>query len=123
MHEYDVLLTISRSPEQRIRYSQLVEQTVYTKSGISRVSKRLEQRGHLERVRCEEDRRGAYAQLTTKGKKALAETWTSYSAAILEFFEPALNQQDAKDLIRITEKLISQLKPDSLVKIGALPRS
>jgi DNA-binding MarR family transcriptional regulator len=119
IHEYDTLLTVSRAPEMRIRYSGLSAASVYTKSGVTRVTKRMEEKGYIERQRCEVDKRGAYAVLTQEGKKALKDTWQLFSKAILEFFEPALTQTEAKELTRLMEKVILELKPDPLVSIGS----
>ena len=118
MHEYDTLLTISRSPEQRLRYSELTAKSVYTKSGITRITKRLETRNYIARVRCERDKRGAYAELTHEGKCALKDTWEHYSRAILEIFDPALTSDDAKTLTQTMEKLLDQLEQKPLIQIG-----
>ncbi|MCB0335022.1 MAG: hypothetical protein KDD62_01910, partial [Bdellovibrionales bacterium] len=40
LHEYDVLLTIDRSPEKKLRYSELASASIFTKSGITRILKR-----------------------------------------------------------------------------------
>lgn len=119
LHEYDLLLTIDRSLEKRIRYSALASASLYTKSGITRILKRLESRGYIEREKCESDARGAYASLTSKGKDAMKKTWSVYSREILGIFDPALTQADARLLERLMGRVIDELEEYSLVQIGA----
>ncbi|MCB0328440.1 MAG: MarR family transcriptional regulator [Bdellovibrionales bacterium] len=119
LHEYDVLLAVSRAEGQCLRYSTLAEQSIFTRSGITRVAKRLEDRKFLERQQCSTDKRGAYACLTPEGETALKKCWMVYSRAILNIFDSALTQSDAKELERLMEKVIQQMRPEPLVKIGS----
>ena len=119
LHEYDLLLTLKRAPQMRLRFSELTSESVFTKSGITRIAKRMEQREFIERVACKEDRRGAYAVLTKAGDTALEQTWKLYSRAVLDIFEPALSQAEAQELSRLLEKVIEQLRPPKLVGISS----
>lgn len=119
LFEYDTLLTISRAEGGRIRYSELASASVFTKSGITRLARRLEERGFLERSRCESDKRGAFIAITKQGHQALAGSWKLYSKAILDIFDPALTQSEAMELQRLMTKIIDRLDPAPLVKIGA----
>lgn len=119
LHEYDVLLTIERSLDQQIRYSALASASVFTKSGITRILKRLEARGFIHRVKCESDGRGAFAQLTSKGAKALKDAWAIYSEEILAIFDPALTQSEGREFERILGKIIDEVRGESLIQIGS----
>lgn len=123
LDEYNMLLVISRSAGGRIRFSALASHMVFTRSGITRVTSRLEKRGLLERHECAEDRRGAYAVLTPKGKEAMRETWKHYSREILAVFEPCFNQTEARQLKALLERLIGSLQNEPLVQIGVWRRS
>lgn len=115
--EYDVLLNVVRAPQQRVRYSELVARSVFSKSGITRLAKRLEERKFIRREVCQEDRRGAFVVLTEDGEDALRSTWQHYSQEILALFTPAFTIAEAKELERLMEKIINQLRPDPLVVI------
>ncbi len=115
LSEYDVLLTLSRTPGQRLRLAQLAEESMFTRSGISRVVKRLEQKSYLTRLPCQEDNRGAFAQLSAQGRKALQEAWKLYSREVLEIFSPAFTQAEARELKRLLEKIVQQVRPEPLV--------
>lgn len=119
LHEYDVLLTIDRSPDKRLRYSDLASISLFTKSGITRILKRLETRGFIDRQKCESDGRGAFAKLNKLGGKALKDTWAVYSAEVLKIFEPALTQPEGKTLEHLLGKVIDELVGPSLIHIGS----
>jgi DNA-binding MarR family transcriptional regulator len=119
LYEYDVLLTIDRSPEKKLRYSELASRSLFTKSGITRIMKRLEERGFIDRRKCESDGRGVFAELNKSGGKALKDTWTIYSKGILEIFDPALTQAEAKALESILGKIIDEVNGSALVNIGS----
>lgn len=119
LHEYDVLLAIDRTHEKKLRYSDLVSASIFTKSGITRILKRLENRGYIDRLKCESDGRGALAQLNKKGASALRDTWELYSREILNVLDPALTHSEAKELENVMEKIIEVVRGGSLVQIGS----
>lgn len=118
LHEYDVLLTLDRSPEKKLRYSELTDRSIFTKSGITRIMKRLSDRGFIDRQKCGSDGRGVFAALTAKGGKALKETWAIYSKEVLTILDPALTQSEGRELEIILGKIITELNSCSLVHIG-----
>jgi DNA-binding MarR family transcriptional regulator len=115
LDEYDLLLVISRYPGNKCRFTTLAEETLYTKSGVSRVSKRMLDRGYLIKEICPEDKRGAYAVLTKNGIEALKETWVIYSQAILEVISPCFDVESARQLRTLLGKLIDHLREDALI--------
>lgn len=119
LHEYDILLTLDRSTDRKLRYSELVSASVFTKSGITRILKRLESRGFIDRIKCESDGRGAFACLNKSGTKALQDTWSVYSKEILAILAPALTQADAARLETMMGKVIDEVKGVSLIQIGS----
>lgn len=117
LDEYDVLLITSRSPDEKIRLSSLAEATVFTRSGITRITKRLQERGLLDREECDKDKRGSFAVLTTSGRKALKDTWKFYSRSILNLFQPCFSDSDAQKLGSLLERVIEQARSEPLVQI------
>lgn len=118
LDEYDVLLTISRAPQALIRFSDLAVATVFTRSGISRITRRLEERGLLARQECKEDKRGAYATITSHGREAMQDTWKLYSKAIHSLLDPCLSADDAIQFKEYLERIINQTRAQPLVSIG-----
>ena len=116
--EYDVMLCISRAEKQRIRFSHLAEASIYTKSGITRIIKRLEEEGFVAREECPNDKRGTFAVLSDAGKQALRETWKWYSTAILKVLSPCYTQNEAQKLRELLEKIVEHLSGVDLVQIS-----
>ena len=65
--EFEVLLRLARTPNQRLRMSDLAAQTSLSTSGITRVVDRLERDGLVVRESCDTDRRGTWARITAVG--------------------------------------------------------
>ncbi len=65
--EAGVALRLARSPENRLRMSDLATQADLSASGLTRVVDRLEKLGLVRREACVTDRRVTYAVLTTSG--------------------------------------------------------
>lgn len=65
--DFETLIRLARSPEQRLRMSDLAAQTSLSTSGITRVVDRLEREGLVARHACASDRRASYAVLTEAG--------------------------------------------------------
>ena len=69
MQWFDVLIRLARSPERRLRMTDLAAQTTLTPSGLTRAVDRLCDAGLLERQACPTDRRSTYAVLTPEGER------------------------------------------------------
>jgi DNA-binding MarR family transcriptional regulator len=118
LDEYDVLLTISRSPQGQVRFSTLASATMFTRSGITRVTKRLEERGLIKRLACPEDKRGSYATLTPHGKDALRNTWKTLAQDISSLLEPCLTQSEAHVLHDLLGRIVGRARSLALVQIS-----
>jgi MarR family transcriptional regulator, 2-MHQ and catechol-resistance regulon repressor len=65
--DFETLIRLARSPEQRLRMSDLAAQTTLSTSGMTRVVDRLEREGLVARQSCDSDRRASYAAITEAG--------------------------------------------------------
>jgi DNA-binding MarR family transcriptional regulator len=72
LNEYEVLFLLSRAPDGRLRMSDLADQVLLSQSGLTRLADRLERAGLVVRVRCAEDRRGLFAEITDEGRSRFA---------------------------------------------------
>jgi DNA-binding MarR family transcriptional regulator len=93
---YDVLWGLERAPDQRLRMSELAEKVVFSRSNLTRLVDRLADAGLVQRERSEEDRRGAYAVLTTEGKAMRRRMWPVYAQGIKELFEDCVTDAQAQ---------------------------
>jgi DNA-binding MarR family transcriptional regulator len=84
--EYEVLLFLAYSDERRLRMSELADRMVLSRSGATRLVDRLEAAGFVERVSCDTDRRGQWAQLTRAGYQRLRAASPTHLRGIGEHF-------------------------------------
>jgi DNA-binding MarR family transcriptional regulator len=89
--EYTVLDALSRQDGWHMRMQQLGRAAALSASATTRLVNRLEDRGLLVRVLCQDDRRGIYTELTPAGQELLREARPTHDAAL----ESALQQAEA----------------------------
>lgn len=67
----DVLGRLQDAPNERLRMQELQDQSLFTRSGMTRLVDRIEREGYVERERVPGDRRGVSVVLTSKGRDAV----------------------------------------------------
>ncbi len=105
LSSYEVLLLLSRAPDNSIRMGNLADQLLLSRSGLTRLVDRLAARGLVERHTCPSDRRGTFARLTDAGHEVFVEARPTNLAGIREQFVSRLDSDDLEDLARVWEKL------------------
>ncbi len=96
---FEVLVRLARSPEHRMRMSDLAAQTSLTPSGLTRAIDRLEHAGLVKRAACTEDRRGLYALLTVAGKSRMDVVMRSHNADLESMLSPILSSAERDQLV------------------------
>lgn len=86
--DFEVLLRLLRTPEHRLRMSDLAAQTTLTASGLTRAVDRLVRDGLVCREACAEDRRVSYAQLTDAGEAEIRAALAVHLEQLEELFAP-----------------------------------
>jgi DNA-binding MarR family transcriptional regulator len=102
-----VLLPLSTAPEQRLRMHELADRSHLTRSGLTRRVDRLVGDGWVERVYCDADRRGAYAQLTERGAAELARALPHHVRALERHLEERLSPAELTTLAGLLDRLRS----------------
>ncbi|MFC9660216.1 MarR family winged helix-turn-helix transcriptional regulator [Nocardia sp. NPDC127606] len=97
--ELNALLRLSRSPNSRLRMSDLATQTELSTSGVTRVVDRLAAAGLIERQLDPTDRRSAYAALTDAGIRRLEQVLPDYLAALERWLTGLLTPTQLDGLI------------------------
>jgi len=118
---FEVLLRLGRSPEQRLRMSDLAAQVTLTASGLTRVIDRLEQVGYVERQVCPSDRRGSFAALTQEGRTKLDAALPRHVQAIDDLFTGFLTDGERHDLEALLRKVRDHLYPEGTAGADACP--
>ncbi len=121
---YDVLWALERAPERRLRMSELAENVVLSRSNLTRLVDRLEAAGVVARERSEEDRRGAYAVITTAGRELRRRMWPVYETAIRELFESQLAATEVRHVSAALTRMLGAARatPAGAINPRATPR-
>ena len=104
--EFEVLLRLSRTAEQRVRMTELAAQVGRSTSGLTRLVDRMEAAGLVRREACPTDKRGALAVLTERGGAVLAEALPDH----LESLERHLAEPLGPDGLAEIERLLRRLR-------------
>ena len=108
---YDVLWALEQAPDHRLRMNALAERLMLTRFNATRLVDRLEEEGLVSRQRAKEDRRGAEAVLTAKGRTLRARMWPTYRAAIEEIVNRHLSGAQHLGLQLMLSRLLEQNPP------------
>jgi DNA-binding MarR family transcriptional regulator len=82
--EFEVLEELEAAPDTECRMQTLSDVVHLSQSALSRVVGRLESRGLVTRVMCQNDRRGIYASLTDEGRKIHQAALPVYRSVLAE---------------------------------------
>jgi len=107
LSDYDVLVQLSAAPDRRLRMSELADALLLSRSGATRLVDRLVAEGLVERVSCEDDRRGQWAALTERGLERLRRAAPTHVRGIEEHFLDRLSADDLRSLRRMLEPIVT----------------
>ena len=99
---YEVLYLLVRSPDERLRMSDLADQTMTSRSAATRLVDRLVRDGLVERTTCPDDRRGTEVALTSAGRETFVEAGRVHLRGIEEHIGQHLT---ADEMTEVTEML------------------
>ncbi|HEX5988902.1 MAG TPA: MarR family transcriptional regulator [Solirubrobacterales bacterium] len=104
---FEVLATLDRAPEQRLKMGDLAEALVITRGGLTKLVDRLIKAGLLERTFCETDRRVSYATLLPAGVELLEEMRPIVRGELAVAFSANLSAEEAEALRQTLERIRS----------------
>ncbi|HET8955023.1 MAG TPA: MarR family transcriptional regulator [Solirubrobacterales bacterium] len=102
---FEVLATLDRAPEQRLKMGELAEALVITRGGLTKLVDRLIKAGLLERTFCETDRRVSYATLLPAGIELLAEMRPVVRGELAAAFTANLSVAEAEGLRETMDRI------------------
>ncbi len=105
--DYDVLVQLSAVEGRRLRMSELADRLLLSRSGVTRLVDRLVSAGMVERVSCDDDRRGQWAALTDAGLRRLREASPTHLRGIAEHFLDRLSADELRSLQESLDRVIS----------------
>jgi DNA-binding MarR family transcriptional regulator len=118
LSSYEVLLLLCESPRGRMRMGDLAEGLLLSRSGLTRLVDRLERRGLVERVRCEEDARGLFAQITPRGREVFQAARPDHLDGVRRHFLSRLEDAELDTLAGIWRHLVDEPGPQPAPRIS-----
>jgi DNA-binding MarR family transcriptional regulator len=109
--DFETLIRLGRSPQQRLRMTDLAAQTGLSTSGVTRVVDRLERDGLVRRQACATDRRASYATLTDAGRDKLQEVLPRHLADIDEILTGMLDSAELESFLTTLRKIRDVVRP------------
>ena len=103
---YDVLLELNSGPDRRLRMSELGERVTLSRTRVSRLVDEMSVAGLVRRDANPDDRRSAYAVLTTKGRNVFRQAAPTYLAGIDSHFGDAMTLAELTAIKNGLDKVI-----------------
>jgi DNA-binding MarR family transcriptional regulator len=95
---YEVLRSLRKSPDGKLRMAELAEHALLSRSGMTRLIDRLEREGMVGRTTCDKDGRGCYAVLTERGRAAVDEARATYVDVVRSSFVRHFSLDEMQEL-------------------------
>lgn len=109
--DFETLIRLARSPQRRLRMSDLAAQTSLSTSGITRVVDRLERDGLVERHACASDRRASYAVLSAAGADRLRTVLPEHIKDIETWFTGLLTEEQLAEFLAALRVIRDVVRP------------
>ncbi|WNV84472.1 MarR family winged helix-turn-helix transcriptional regulator [Umezawaea sp. Da 62-37] len=105
LREYDVLFTLSRTPDHRARLRDLNREVLLSQPSLSRMVERLSEAGLVRRESDRSDGRGTVVVLTDAGLAMQRSVGRRHAAGIRRYVGQALDDEELLALQRLCDKL------------------
>lgn len=109
--DYEVLVHLSEAPDRRLRMTELANRVLVSKSRLTYRVDQLVDAGLVRRERCEADRRGSFAVLTSKGLHVLERLAPVHVQGVRDVLVDRLSADEFATLGRIAAKLVADDAP------------
>ncbi len=103
---YDALLHVYEAGDPGIRMTDLAQKVVLSKSGLTTLVDRLEERDLMQRIPDLEDRRAIRITLTESGIEAFRTAANVHMAGIERYFTKQLTEDEAEAIAETLERIL-----------------
>ena len=110
MHDYEILVELSESPDHRMRMTELADRTAQSRSRLSHQISRMEMRGLVSREDCAGDKRGTFAVLTANGVGTIDQVAPAHVASVRGHFVDQLEPAELGALAEACEPILDKLR-------------
>ena len=107
---YQLLAMLSEAADHRLRMSELAEELRLSRGGLTRRMKGVIEAGLVERIDDEEDKRVAYAHLTSRGWRLIKRVAPHHVETVRAMMIDLLSPAEVKALGNAFEKISSHLR-------------
>ncbi len=107
--DYEVLVVLSESCEDRMRPYELGEVLTWEKSRLSHHLSRMENRGLIERRVCPSDARGHFIALTEKGREAIEAAAPCHVDDVRQLLIDHMTPQEMATVAGLADKVLANL--------------
>ena len=104
---YNVLRLLQEAPGCRLRLGELASAVFLTRSGATRLAKRLGKAGLLRREGHARDRRGSFAVLTDQGRQEWRRARAVFERSVAEQFGSRLSDAEAETLNAVLGRIVT----------------
>lgn len=108
--DYEILVWLSEAEGRRLRMSELASRTLSSRSRLSHQIDRMERNGLVSREMCPEDRRGAFAVLTSHGWDTIVSAAPDHVTSVREHLIDALSPEELAALGNACQKISARLQ-------------
>jgi DNA-binding MarR family transcriptional regulator len=105
---YDVLLTLARARDRRLRMAQLADRVMLSRSGLTRLIDRLEREGLVRREPSPDDARGTYTVLEPAGLRRLREAVPGHLAAVQQHWLAHFSDDELRSLDELFARIADE---------------
>jgi DNA-binding MarR family transcriptional regulator len=109
--DYDVLVQLAGADGRRLRMSELADRLLLSRSGVTRLVDRLVAAGMVERLTCDDDRRGQWASLTDAGLQRLRDATPTHLRGVAEHFLDRLSPEELGSLEGALGRVVDERPP------------
>ena len=122
--DYEVLVVLTDQPGGHLRLFEIAEMLGWEKSRVSHQIARMVDRGLVEKVRCDTDRRGSFVTATANGRRAIESAAPGHVAAVRELFVDRLTTAQIEAIADVAVAVLALGHPSVvLVAYGGWGRS
>jgi DNA-binding MarR family transcriptional regulator len=109
MPEYEILVRLSESPDQRLRMAVLADSVSHSRSRVTHTVARMEKNGLVTRSACASDGRGVEAVLTQKGFDLLEAAAPTHVEGVRRFLVDLAGEEDFAAVGRVFNAVTDRL--------------
>jgi DNA-binding MarR family transcriptional regulator len=103
--DFEALLHLSRSDENRLRRIDLVSRLMLTPSGVTRLLEGLQEAGLVVNRQCDDDARVTWAQLTDEGRETVECVGVNHARLLRSLFSQSLSDDEIAQLSELLGRL------------------